>query len=175
MRSQCRRQSPIVTPRLISCRQGKPKNDRSCGPGISGHPGTHHHARRSAAGDASPGTRHLLRPDGAIDRKPARRSLKTVRHQGPILHLHRQRPWRLGSDAFQRAVARRQAAGAGKRALCDRLGPGGGGDGRRGRGAQGRLAPRDPSRRGRGAAEAGQGSQHQGDRRGAGRYGVWRL
>ena len=34
----------------------------------------------------------------------------------------------------------------------------GGRDGRRGRGAQRRLAPRDPSRRGRGAAEAGQGS-----------------
>ena len=110
-----------------------------------------------------------------IDRQPARRSLETVRDQGPILHLHRQRPWRMGSDALQRAVARRQAAGAGERTLCDRLGSGRGRDGRRGRGAQGRLAPRDPARRGRGAAEAGQGSQHQGDRGGAGRYGLGRL
>ena len=29
--------------------------------------------------------------------------------------------------------------------------------------------------RGRGATQAGQGSHHQGDRRGAGRYGLWRL
>ena len=77
---------------------------------------------------------------------------QAVRHQGPLLHLHRQRPRRLGSRALQRAVARRQDPGAGKRPVRDRLGQRRGGDGRRGRGAEGRLAPRDPPRRGRSAA-----------------------
>ena len=76
--------------------------------------------------------------------EPAPRSVEIVRHQGPLLHLHRQRPWRVGSGAVQRAVARRQGAGAGKRPLRDRLGQCGGRDGRRGRGAEGRLAPRHP-------------------------------
>ena len=55
-------------------------------------------------------------------------------------------------DAQQRAVARRQGAGAGERPLRDRLGQCRRRDGRRGRGAEGRLAPRDPARRSRGAA-----------------------
>ena len=59
--------------------------------------------------------------------------------------------------AQQRAVARRQGAGAGKRPLRDRLGQCRGRDGRRRRGAEGRLAPRHPPRRGRGAPAAGQG------------------
>ena len=53
---------------MLNLRQGKPKNDRSRGPGISGHPRAHHHARRSAAGDASPGARHLFQRDGGADR-----------------------------------------------------------------------------------------------------------
>ena len=69
------------------------------------------------------------------DREPARAISPAVRHQGQVLHLHRQRPRRLGSGADQRAVARRQGAGAGKRALRDRLGQCGRRDGRRGRGA----------------------------------------
>ena len=101
--------------------------------------------------------------------------VKTVRHQGPLLHLHRQRPWRLGSDAQQRAVARRQGAGAGKRPVRDRLGQCRGRHGRRGRSAEGRLAPRDPPRRSRSPAAAGQGPQDQGDPRGAGRYRLGRL
>ena len=124
----------------------KADNDRSCGPGISGHPGTHQHARRGAARDASPGARHLFRADDQSDRQPDRRSRQIVRDQGQDLHLHRQRSWRMGGGALQRAVARRQGAGAGERPLRDRLGRRGARDGRRGRGAEGRLAPRDPAR-----------------------------
>ena len=53
---------------------------------------------------------------------PAARSVKAVCHDQPLLHLYRQRPRRLGSGAQQRAVARRQDPGAGKRPVRDRLG-----------------------------------------------------
>ena len=69
--------------------------------------------------------------------------LKTLfRTAGPHLHLRRQRPRRLGGGAHQRALARRDRAGAGERPLRARLGRDGQDDGRRGRGAEGRLAPR---------------------------------
>ena len=96
--------------------------------------------------------------DGGADRQPAARSRQAVRHQGQLLHLHRQRPWRLGSRAQQRAVARRQGAGAGERPLRDRLGQCRRRDGRRGRGAEGRLAPRGAARGGRGAPAPRQGA-----------------
>src|ERR1700722_1748410 len=95
-----------VIPRHPSARHTnkEQENDRSRGPGISGPPWAHHHARRSFAGDASSGDRHLFRRDARDDRQPAARSVKTVRNQGPVLHLYRQRPWRLGRRAVQRAV-----------------------------------------------------------------------
>ena len=75
--------------------------------------------------------------------------------RGRALHLRRQRPRRLGGGADQRAVARRHRAGAGERALRAGLGRDGQDDGRRGGGAQGRLAPRRRSgRRSRSASSA---------------------
>ena len=164
---------PCIPPQAY--RNKEQENDRSRGPGVSGDPRAHHHARRSAAGDASSGAGHLFRRDDRHDRQPAARSLEIVCHQGPLLHLYRQRPRRVGSHADQRAVARRQDPGAGKRPVRDRLGPGRRRHGRRGRGAEGRLAPRHPPGRSRGTAAAGQGPHHQGDPRGAGRYRLGRL
>ena len=101
--------------------------------------------------------------DDRSDRRPARAiSSKLFATKGKILHLHRQRPRRLGSGALQRAVARRQGAGAGERPLRDRLGQCREADGRRGRGAQGRLAPRGAAGRSRGAAARGQDARDQG-------------
>ena len=110
------------------------------------------------------------------DRQPDARSVKIVRHQGQILHLHRQRPWRLGSRALQRAVARRQGAGAGKRPVCRRLGQRGG----RAMGAEVEVLKGDWRRavrpsRGRSPPAPGQGPQDQGDPGGAGRYRLRRL
>ena len=113
----------------------------------------------------------MVRTDG----QPAARPRQTVRDQGPLLHLYRQRSWRLGGRAQQRAVARRQGAGAGKRPLRDRLGQCRGGNGRGRRSAEGRLASRGPARGSRGAAAPGQGSCDQGDPRSAGRYRLRRL
>src|SRR4051794_36342993 len=61
------------TPRFRLPPTRNKKNDRSRGPGISGHPRTHHHARRSAAGDAPAGTRYLFQGDAGPDPRPARR------------------------------------------------------------------------------------------------------
>ena len=47
---------------------------------------------------------------------------QSVRDEEQILHLHLQRPRRLGRRAHQRAVARRQGAGAGERPFRGRLG-----------------------------------------------------
>ena len=58
------------------------------------------------------------------------------------LHLHRQRPWRVGSGADQCVVARRQDPGAGKRPFAHRLGRCRGTARRRGRSPRGRLAAR---------------------------------
>jgi hypothetical protein len=158
--------------------QGRTRNNnngRSRGPGVSGDPRAHQHARRSAAGDASPRAGHLFRPDGGINRQPAARSLQIVRYQGPFLHPHRQWPRRLGIGLEQCAVARRQGAGAGKRPLRHRLGQRRGRDGGRGRGAQGRLAALDTTCGSRSAAAARHGSSDQGDPCGAGRHRVGRL
>ena len=60
----------------------KINDDSSCRPGISGDPRAHHHARRSAAGDASPGARYLFRPDGGADRQPAARPRRLFATKG---------------------------------------------------------------------------------------------
>ena len=167
---------PFMTPGPNILPIRKTNNDRSRGPGISGHPGTHHHARRSAAGDASSGARHLFRSDDRTDRQPARAissKLFATKGNSYIYIANGHGAWE--AALVQRAVARRQGAGAGERPLCDRLGQCRGGDGRRGRSAEGRLAPRDPPRRSRSAAAAGQGSRHQGHPRGAGRYRLRRI
>ena len=133
-------------------------NDRSRRPGISGDPRAHHNARRSAAGDASSGARHLFRPDGGADRQPAARSRPAVCHQGQFLHLHRQWPWRLGSHASATCCRAATRCWCWKAAALRRLGQRCSRDGRRCRGAEGRLAPRGAAGRGRGAAAPGQGS-----------------
>src|SRR5438874_3976500 len=51
----------------------------------------------------------------------ARGPLENVPHRRALLHLHRERPRRLGSRADQRALARRQGAGAGKDRKSTRL------------------------------------------------------
>ena len=91
-------------------------------------------------------------------------------HRGPHLHLHRQRPRRLGGGAHQCAVARRQGAGAGKRALRARLGRGGEDARRRGRDAARRFPPRGRAGGGRGAAQRDDRGRDQGDAGGADRH-----
>ena len=154
---------------------GNNNNGRSRRPGIPGDPRAHQHARRGAAGDASSGAGHLFRSNDRSDPRPAARSLQIVRHQRKLLYLHRQRPWRVGSNAQQRAVARRQGSGAGERPFCNRVGSSRRRHGRGGRSAEGRLAPCHSPGRSRGPPATGQASRDQGDSGRAGRYGLGRL
>ena len=80
---------------------------------------------------------------------------RNLPHGGAHLHLRGERPRRLGGRAHQRALARRQGAGAGKRPLRDRLGRSREDARRRGGDFAGRLPPRRAARGGRGAAEGG--------------------
>ena len=83
------------------------------------------------------------------------RSAEDLQHDGPRLHLHRQRPRRLGGRAHQRAVARATRSwcwrAAGSPSAGARWRPP---HGRRGRDPEGRHAPRRASGRGRGASKA---------------------
>ena len=89
-----------------------------------------------------------------VERDPTlpRGSAEDLPHGRPDVHLRGQRPRRLGGGGQQRPVARRDGAGAGVRPVRRRLGRDGADDGRQGRGAEGRLAARGGSRRGRPSA-----------------------
>ena len=147
--------APRVKPHFAShaCAHGAPSqsrnsnNVRSRGPGISGHPGTHHHARRGAAGDASPGARHLFGADVRSDRQPAARSRQSCsppRARPTSTSPTATAPGRPRSPTCCRAATRcwcwradaSRSAGVRPRPL----------HGRRGRGAEGRLAPRGAAR-----------------------------
>src|SRR3979490_360780 len=74
----------------------------------------------------------------------------TVPNPGAPVLLHRQWAWRMGSGVDQRALEGRQDPGVGKRPVRGGLGRCCGWAWRRRRGAQGGLAPRSTSGRGRG-------------------------
>ena len=163
----------------IAARQGRqqqqrPTDERRQRQTVSEHSGAHQRARPGAAGHAAPGHRPLLGRDGRHHRELPRRPAHHLRHQGPNLHLRRQRPWRLGGRGEQRALARRHHPRAGERALRRRLGRDGPDDGRRDRDAERRLAPRGRPGRAGGAPEARQGRRHQGHPGRADRYGLRR-
>ena len=91
-------------------------------PRIPGDPRADRHPGSGARRHAAAGGRHLFGSAGRADQLAARRPFENLRHRRALLHLHRQRPRRLGSGAHQCADARRQGAGAGKRPLRARLG-----------------------------------------------------
>ena len=124
-----------------------------------------------AAGDASSCPRHLFRRDAGAERQPdASISQHCLPPRGaptsisPTSHI-------FGKGRSSNVLSRGDkilVLESGRFAIGWEQGRGL--DGRRGRGAPGRLAPRGAPGRGRARLRRGQGPQHQGDPGGAGRY-----
>ena len=168
----CPNPQSCYLPRRAPLARRKHPNERTCRPGIPGHPRPDNGPRRGPAGHASPRRGHLFRRAAGPDRQPDARRRPRVQHKGPRLHLHRQRPRRLGSRPQQRAQQGRQDPDPRKRPVRRKLGQQRRPHGPRGGGTEGRHAPRRPPGRGRGTPQGRQGRHHQGC---AGRAGRHRL